>query len=41
MKLQELIKMENKLQKIYLTFYSLLIVKDLWQAPYPIVLIIF
>ena len=24
--------MEKKLQKIYLTYYNLLIVQDLWQA---------
>ena len=33
--------MEKKLQKIYLTYYSLLIVQDLWQARYQILLIIF
>ena len=40
-KLKELIKMEKKLQKIYLTYYSLLIVQDLWQACYQILSIIF
>ena len=29
-KLQELMKMEKKLQKIYVIFYSLLIAQDLW-----------
>ena len=33
--------MEKKLQKIYLTYYSLLIVQDLWQACYQILSIIF
>ena len=33
--------MEKKLQKIYLTFYSLLIAQYLWQAHYQILLIIF
>ena len=28
--------MEKKLQKIYLTYYNLLIVQDLWQAHYQI-----
>ena len=32
--------MEKRLQKIYLTFYSLLIAQDLWQAHYQILLII-
>ena len=36
-----IIKMENKKQKIYLTYYNLLIVQDLWQAHYQILLIIF
>ena len=40
-KLQELIKMEKKLHKIYLTYYNLLIVQDLWQAHYQILSIIF
>ena len=31
-KLQKLIKKEKKLQKLYLTYYNLLIVQDLWQA---------
>ena len=26
--------MEKKLRKIYLTYYNLLTVQDLWQAPY-------
>ena len=34
-------KIEQKLQKIYLTCYNLLIVQDLWQAYYQIFLIIF
>ena len=33
--------MEIKLQKIYLTYYNLLIVQDLWQAHYQILSIIF
>ena len=33
--------MEKKLQKLYLTEYSLLIAKDLWQAHYQILSIIF
>ena len=33
--------MEQKLQKIYLTYYSLLIVQGLWQAYYKILSIIF
>ena len=33
--------MEEKLQQIYLTYYSLLIVQDLWQAHYQILSIIF
>ena len=33
--------MEKKLQKINLTFYSLLIAQDLWQAHYKILLIIY
>ena len=40
-KSQELIKMEKRLQKIYLTYYSLLIAQDLWQAYYQILPIIF
>ena len=28
--------MEKKLQKIYLTFYNLLIAQDLWQAHYHV-----
>ena len=34
-------KMKNKLQKIFLTYYSLLITQDLWQAHYQILSIIF
>ena len=41
MKLQELIKLEKKLQKIYLTHYNLLTAQDLWQAHYQISSIIF
>ena len=33
--------MKNKLQKIFLTYYSLLITQDLWQAHYQILSIIF
>ena len=33
--------MEKKLQKIYLTYYNLLIVEDLWQAHYHILPITF
>ena len=33
--------MEKELQKIYLTFYSVLILEDLWQAHYHILLIIY
>ena len=33
--------MEIKLQKVYLTYYNLLIVQDLWQAHYQILSIIF
>ena len=33
--------MENKLQKIYLTYYNLLIGQDLWQPHYQILPIIF
>ena len=40
-KLQEMIKMEKKLQKIYLTYYNLVIAQDLWQAHYQILLIMF
>ena len=40
-KLQELIKMEKQLQKIYVTYYNLLIVQDLWQVFYQILSIIF
>ena len=40
-KLQELMKMEQKLQKIYLTYYNLLIAQDLWQAHYQVLSIIF
>ena len=40
-KLKELIKMEKKLLKIYLTYYSLLIAQDVWQPHYQISSIIF
>ena len=33
--------MEKKLQKIYPTYYNLLIVQDLWQAHYQVLQIIF
>ena len=33
--------MEKKLQKIYLTYYNLLMAQDLWQAYYQILSIIF
>ena len=33
--------MEKKLQKVYLIYYKLLIVQDLWQAYYQILSIIF
>ena len=33
--------MEKKLQKIWPTYYNLLIVQDLWQANYQILSIIF
>ena len=33
--------MEKKLQKIYLTYYNLLIAQDLWQAHFQILSIIF
>ena len=33
--------MKKKLQKIYLTYYNLLIAQDLWQAHYQILSIIF
>ena len=32
--------MENKLQKIYVTYYNLLIAQDLWQSHYHILSII-
>ena len=40
-KLQELIKMEKKLQNIYLTHCNVLIAQDLWQAHYQILKTIF
>ena len=40
-KLQELIKMEKKLQKTYPTDYNLLIVHNLWQVQYQILSITF
>ena len=36
-----MIKMEKKLQKIYVTYYNLLMAQDLWQAHYQILSIIF
>ena len=33
--------MEKNIQKIYLTYYNLLIAQDLWQAHYQILSIIF
>ena len=39
--MRQLIKVETKLQKIYLTYYDLLLVRDLWQAHYQILSIIF
>ena len=39
--LQELIKMEQKLQKIYLVYCNLMIAQDLWKAYYQILSIIF
>ena len=33
--------MEKKLQKVYLTYYSLLIAQDLWHTHYQILSIIF
>ena len=39
-KLKELVKMEKKLQKLYLTNYNLLIAQDLCQAHYQVLLII-
>ena len=40
-KLQELMKMEMKLQKIYFKYYNLLIAQDLWQDHCKILSIIF
>ena len=40
-KLQKLIKTENKPQKVYSTYYSLLVAQDLRQAHYQILSIIF
>ena len=40
-KILALIKVEMKLQKIYLTYYSLLTVQDLWRVHYRILSIIF
>ena len=40
MKLQELIKLDRKLQKPYATDYNLLVMQDLWQAFHQIFLII-
>ena len=39
--MQELIKIEKKLRKIYLTYYKLLKAQDVWQAHYQIFSIIF
>ena len=39
-KLKEPVKLEKKLQKLYLTNYNLLIAQDLCQAHYQILLII-
>ena len=39
--LQELMKMDKKLQKNYLTYFSLLIAHDLWQSRYQILSIMF
>ena len=39
--LKQLIKMEKKLQKIYHTYYILLIVQNLWQAHLKILLIVY
>ena len=41
MRLHELIKMEKKLQKVYLKYHYLWIAQDLWQAHYQILSIIF
>ena len=38
--MQELIKMEIKLQTIYPTYYNLLIAQDLWKIHYQILSII-
>ena len=38
---EKLIKMEKKLQKIYLTYYNLLIAQEIWQDRYQILSIIF
>ena len=40
-KLQKFIKMEKTLEKIYVTYYNLLIAQDLWQVNNQIFLIIF
>ena len=40
-RLQELMKMEKKLKKIYLTYYNVLTAQDLWQAHYQILSITF
>ena len=40
-KKEELIKMEKKIQKIYLTYFSLLIAHNLWQVHYQILSVIF
>ena len=41
MKSQALIKMEKKIQKIYLKYQNLLKPQDLWQAHYQILSMIF
>ena len=41
MRLDELIKMEKNLQKVYLKYHYLWIAQDLWQAHYQILSIIF
>ena len=38
---KELIKMKKKLQKVYLTWYNLLTVQDVWQVLHKILLIIY
>ena len=38
---KELIKMKKKLQKVYLSWYNLLTVQDVWQVLHKILLIIY